>query len=217
MLEVGVGEATTLAGVITALGIDEISAFGFDLSWSRIAIGNSWLNENNVKAKLFVGDMFNIPLDDNSVDLVYTSHSLEPNRSKEEAAIIELLRIARKAVVLIEPRYELATKEAQVRMDEHQYVRGLRSIAERLGAKIVDDRLLDVIANPLNPSGVLTLIKPQSLPGRENTIKWRDPITGTQMVDRSDHFLAEQVGIGYPVLKGIPCLRSEHAIICSKI
>jgi SAM-dependent methyltransferase len=217
VLEVGVGEGTTLAGVVSALGIDNVSAYGFDLSWSRIAIANRWTSENNVKAKLFVADMFNIPLDDNSVDVVYTSHSLEPNRGKEEVALIELLRVARKAVVLVEPCYELATKEAKVRMDEHQYVRGLRSMAERLGVEIVDDRLLDVISNPLNPSGVLTLIKPQSLPGRENTIKWRDPLTGVPMIDKGDHFLAEQVGIAYPVLKGIPCLRAEHAIICSKI
>ena len=217
LLEVGVGEGTTLAGVVSALEIDNVSAYGFDLNWSRIAIANGWMSENNVKAKLFVADMFDIPLDDNSVDVVYTSHSIEPNRGKEEAAIIELLRVARKAVVLVEPCYELAAKEAKVRMDEHQYVRGLRSIAERLGVEIVDDRLLDVMPNPLNPSGVLILIKPQSSLGREDTIKWRDPITGIPMVDKGDHFFAEKVGIGYPVLKGIPCLRVEHSIICSKI
>ena len=35
ILEVGVGEATTLAGVIQLLGEDIGSAYGFDISWSR--------------------------------------------------------------------------------------------------------------------------------------------------------------------------------------
>jgi ubiquinone/menaquinone biosynthesis C-methylase UbiE len=138
VLEVGVGEGTTLAGVVSALGIDNISVYGFYLIWSRIAIANRWTSENNIKSKLCVADMFNIPLDDNSVDVVYTSHSLEPNRGKEEVAMVELLRVARKAVVLVESCYELATKEAQNRMDEHGYVRGLRSIAGRLGVEVVD-------------------------------------------------------------------------------
>ncbi len=217
VLEVGVGEATTLAGVISALEIENLLAYGFDLSWSRIATGRDWLRHNNISANLFVGDLLNIPLEDNSVDVVYTSHSLEPNRGKELVAMVELLRVARKAVVLVEPCYELATKEAQERMDQHGYVRGLRSIAGRLGVEVVDDRLLDVTANPLNPSGVLTLIKQRNSIGRETVIKWRDPVTGVPMIDKGDHFLAEQVGIAYPVLKGIPCLRAEHSIICSKI
>jgi SAM-dependent methyltransferase len=78
ILEVGVGEATTLAGLMKAITAQGISAYGFDLSWSRIAIAKRWMDEKSVKARLFVGDLFSIPLADSSVDVVYTSHSLEP-------------------------------------------------------------------------------------------------------------------------------------------
>ena len=42
VLEAGVGEATTLAGVLSALGTP-VRAYGFDLSWSRVAVAKRWL------------------------------------------------------------------------------------------------------------------------------------------------------------------------------
>lgn len=126
LLEVGCGEATTLRGVIASLSHTPQFALGFDLSWSRIAHGLAYLSERQIKASLFVADLFKIPLEDESIDIVYTSHSLEPNGGREEAAIQELLRVARHAVVLIEPIYELASPEAQERMRYHGYIRGLK-------------------------------------------------------------------------------------------
>ena len=160
VLEVGVGEATTLAGVMKVVNCSEIEPFGFDVSWSRIKVAQEWASENSVDARLFVGDLFQIPLADNSIDVIYTSHSLEPNGGQEVAAIKELLRVARKAVVLVEPLYELAPEQAQKRMGEHGYVRGLKATVELLGAKVVEYGLLDICSNPLNPSGVVLMVKP---------------------------------------------------------
>src|SRR3989338_2305616 len=38
VLEVGVGEATTLTGVMKAVNCKNLSAFGLDVSWSRIKV-----------------------------------------------------------------------------------------------------------------------------------------------------------------------------------
>jgi len=215
ILEVGCGEATTLAGVVkhlpTALG----SAYGFDLSWSRCDVGRSWLSENGVAGKLFVADLFSIPLEDNSIDVVYTSHSLEPNGGREEEAIRELFRVAKHAVVLVEPVYELAEPEAQERMIRHGYVRNLLAAAEATDAKVTNYQLLEHIANPLNPSGSLVMEK-QS--GNDLAVTaWRCPLTHVRLEVMADVFFARETGIAYPVMREIPLLRSSHAIVASKI
>lgn len=159
LLEVGCGEATTLAGVLQRLTNTPSHALGLDISWSRCTEGQGWLAEKKVSARLFVADLFNIPLEDESMDIVYTSHSIEPNGGREEDAVRELMRVARRAVVLIEPVYELANADAQSRMRNHGYVRGLKETAERLGAKVKGYRLLDHTSNPLNPSGLVLIEK----------------------------------------------------------
>ncbi len=214
VLEVGCGEATTLAGVLKRLANTPRKAFGFDISWSRCSHGVSWLVENSVMADLFVADIFEIPLADSSVDVVYTSHSLEPNGGLEEVAIKELMRVARCAVVLIEPMYELAGPEAQERMREHGYVRGLKQTAEVLGATVRDYRMLDYCGNPLNPSG-LVLIEKLAVTCDAPSIHWRCPLTYSPLVEHAMGYYSPGAGVVYPILGGIPLLRSSHAVVAS--
>lgn len=218
ILEVGCGEATTLADVLKSLKSAPKHALGFDISWSRCAEGLAWLKENQVDARLFVADLFEIPLEDSSVDVVYTSHSIEPNGGREAQAIEELLRVARHAVVLVEPIYELASPAAQARMTHHGYVRGLKETAERLGAVIKDYRLLEYIENPLNPSGVLVLEK-NNPPAYDPLLApaWRCPLTTTPLTDIGDAFFSKDSGLAYPVLRGVPLLTKAHGVVASKL
>jgi len=215
VLEVGCGEATTLAGVLKHLNDTPRHALGFDISWSRCAHGLSWLAENAVSADLFVADLFEIPLEDSSIDVVYTSHSLEPNGGHEEAAIKELMRIARRAVVLVEPVYELADANAQARMRAHGYVRRLKETAEKLGATVRDYRLLDYCGNPLNPSGLVLIEKSATTSSESSGIQWRCPLTHSALVAHNMGFYSPGTGVVYPVLGGIPLLRSSHAVVAS--
>lgn len=217
LLEVGCGEATTLEGVWQHLNNRPSHALGLDISWSRCSEGLSWLSEKEVPARLFVADLFDIPLEDASVDVVYTSHSIEPNGGREEAAILELMRVARRAVVLVEPIYELASPEAQSRMRHHGYVRGLKETAERLGAGVNDYRLFDDMATSLNPSGLVLIEKSEvDKAGGGGAPAWRCPLTHTPMTDVGDVFVGD-TGLVYPVLRRIPMLRVEHGVVASKI
>lgn len=218
ILEVGCGEATTLAGVLQRLSHTPQHALGFDISWSRCAQGLSWLAEKAVHARMFVADLFAIPLEDESVDIVYTSHSLEPNGGREEAALRELFRVSRQAVVLVEPIYELASAEAQSRMRHHGYVRGLKDTADRIGgAKVTDFRLLQYTSNSLNPSGLVLIEKVAHKQGWGKSPGWRCPLIYTPLRDVEDVFVSDESGLIYPVLRGIPLLRAEHAVVASGI
>lgn len=215
VLEVGVGEATTLAEIIKNLKGD---FYGFDISWSRLNVANSWLKKNNCRASLFAGDLLNIPLKSSSFDIVYSSHSLEPNKGSEKKIIKELLRVSKKAVILIEPIYELANKKAKSRMTKLRYVTNLKKYSKECGAEILDYRLLDHVDNPLNPSGVIKLLKKPQI--TKPTIKeniWQCPITKTELVRKKDIFLSPSTGLIYPVIRGIPMLRPNHGIIASQI
>jgi len=216
ILEVGCGEATTLAGVLYRLSHTPQYALGFDISWSRCAQGLSWLTEKEVHARMFVADLFAIPLEDESIDIVYTSHSLEPNGGREEAALRELFRVSRQAVVLVEPIYELASAEAQARMRHHGYVHGLKDTADRIGAKVTDFRLLEYTSNFLNPSGLILIEKVAHKQGRGSP-SWRCPLTYTPLRDVEDLFVSDESGLVYPVLRDIPLLRAEHAVVASGI
>lgn len=215
ILEVGCGEATTLAGVLEHLHAKPARAFGFDISWSRCAHGHSWLARKRQQAQLFVADLFEIPFADSSIDVVYTSHSLEPNGGREEAALRELMRVARRAVVLIEPIYELASTEAQARMNHHGYVRNLRAVAEALGYSVTDYRLLDYYVNPVNPSGVVLIEKSQASGCAGVEIQWRCPLTHAPLLARDSAFVSEGTGFVYPVLEGIPLLCRNNAVLAS--
>lgn len=216
LLEVGCGEATTLRGVIEKLSHVPEYSLGFDLSWSRVAHGLHYLSEKQIQASLFVADLFNIPLADDSIDIVYTSHSLEPNGGREKEAIKELLRVARHAVVLIEPIYELASPEAQERMRYHGYIRGLKDVATQLGAVVTNYKLLDFTPNPLNPSGLLLLEKATTVNSTVG-ISWSCPLTRTRLEDIGDVFESKETGLVYPVLRGIPMLNASNAIVASGI
>ena len=213
VLEAGVGEATTLAGTLAHLG--DVPAYGFDLSWSRVAYARRWLKEcgfHNVT--LCTGDLFRIPFADRSIDVVYTSHSIEPNGGNEAPILRELFRVARRFLVLLEPAYEQADDEARKRMDFHGYCRNLRATAENLGYEVVYHELFPCCANPLNPSAVTIIRKADSgeVPGHVLAC----PQYKTPLQELGGALFSPEALAVYPVIAGIPCLRKENAVLASK-
>lgn len=149
IIEAGIGDGTTANYVMSRFDADK---YGFDISRKRLKFVPEGI-------KTFQSDLKKIKLNSNSIDIVYTAHSIEPNRGFEADILSELYRVAKKYLVLFEPIYELGTKEQQQRMDQHKYCRGLLFECKRLGYNVIEYRKLKHPINKLNWTGVLVVKK----------------------------------------------------------
>ncbi|RZM83059.1 methyltransferase domain-containing protein [Leptolyngbya iicbica LK] len=216
ILEAGVGEATTLAEVVKNLP-SETKAYGFDLCWSRLAYGKLWLDKNKIAdTTLCTGSLFQIPFSTNSIDVVYTSHSIEPNGGFEQPILQELYRVAKKYLILLEPGYELASAAAKARMDSHRYCKNLVKTAENLGYSVIKHELFPLTANPLNPTAI-TVIQKTPISESEKDVEsvLACPKTGATLQQFGEVLFSPEALCVYPIISGIPCLRAENAIVAS--
>lgn len=215
IMEVGVGEATTLGNLLPKLNNDsKLKSLGFDISWSRIHLAQQYLNKKGIKSDLFVSDLFNIPLKDSSIDVIYTSHSIEPNGGKEKEAIEELYRVTKKYLVLLEPTFEFATEEGRNRMKANGYVQNLEKTIKELGYDLITYMPFSVTINPLNPTGLYIIKKTIQI--QDSDIKFCCPIANGDLEEYEDHFFSQKSLISYPKVMGIPCLCDFYGVLTSK-
>ncbi len=217
IIEAGVGEATTLNNVVNQLSNKPKEILGFDISWSRIKFAKEYLKDfGQEDCKLFTANLFEIPLRDNSIDIVYTSHSIEPNGGKEKEALQELYRITNKYLVLLEPAFELASEEAKQRMLEHGYVTNLYQTAIDLNYKVVEHKLFEHHANPLNPTGLLIIEKQTEAVSNNTDLVC--PLTHTDLALHSSSLMySNDSFLAYPIIEDIPCLLKENSILATHL
>ena len=214
VLEAGVGEATTLSGVLKNLG-NKIDSYGFDLSWSRVAYAKKWLAKNGITSTvLCTGNLFQIPFLDNSIDVVYTSHSIEPNGGKEEDILKELYRVTRKYLILLEPGYEFANDESKQRMDSHGYCKHLKKISESLNYEVIEHKLFPFCVNPSNPTAITIICKDVDIEVPSNVLACPKLKTPLEKIENT-LFSTESLSV-YPIIGDIPCLRVDNSIFASK-
>lgn len=214
ILEVGIGEGTTLAPLLLSLKKQPNKCYGFDISWSRIKYAKKFLKELNLNnVELFTGDLFCTPFKDNSIDIVYTSHSIEPNGGKEKEALIELYRITNKYLILLEPSYEFADEKSRKIMVSNGYITKLYSTAKELGYDVIAHRLFEISANPLNPTGIIIIRK-----GLDSQIldPLCCPITKTSILKKDNAYFSKESLIAYPIIDEIPCLLPQNAVVATK-
>ena len=159
-LKAGV-EASTLLGMLYELP-QHSKVFGFDISWSRTAYARKLINDffpERTGVDLCTGELEHLPFPDSSVDVVHTSHALEPNGGREKYILQELHRVCSEYLVLIEPAYEFANSSQQLRMRKHGYCTDLLSHINELGYNLVSNTLLEDSMNPDNPSMMITIKK----------------------------------------------------------
>lgn len=214
ILEPGVGEGTTMSFVVRSFDNKPRHVHGFDISWSRIACCRDWLvSQGFPDVHLSVASVLRSPYLDDSFDVVYTSHTIEPNGGSEAAILSELYRISSRYLILLEPGYELADEMARERMKRLGYCIGLVDHATALGMKVIEHRLFAHSANPLNPTAITIIAKNPNAPSV--TPKLACPRYLTPLLDYSESLYSADSLRAYPKIKGIPCLRTEDGIIAS--
>lgn len=215
IMEVGVGEATMMTPFMIKLDKEnKLKKIGFDISWSRVRYAKEYAKKFNQNIDFFVGNLFSIPLASNSVDVVYTSHSLEPNGGFEKQALSELFRVASKYIVLLEPDFENATDEGKQRMLKHGYVRDLARHALELGFNVIEDKSFDVFINALNPTRLTVISKSESSINKQDIFQC--PVSKTHLKKINGSWFSEQSGILYPEIDEVPCLLEQNAILATK-
>jgi len=219
ILEAGVGEAQTLVTILNTMQKDRFQeVYGFDGSWSRIKAAKKFSrDQKQPDINFFTGDMLNIPLQDNSMDLVYTFHAIEPNGGKEKEILKELYRVTARWLILVEPCYEFASEEARERMRKLGYITNLYNSIKELEYDLETYELYGEQHTILNPAG-LTIIRKHN---EKEEIKEKEspfacPITKNKMKAYKDSFYCEESMLAYPIVQSIPCLLPMNAIVATK-
>lgn len=211
-LEAGTGEATTLVPLIKTLP-KNITYLGFDISLSRIQVGNKFCKDNAVAPQLFCANMLNIPLTDNSVDIVFTSHAIEPNTNKEFEILSELYRISSQYLILIEPSYELGNEETRQNIEKHCYIKNLKQAIKQLDCEILFYDLLPV-STYTNMSEIYILKKKNKI--EKNNYSFVCPQCKFPLTLHNNNYFCKQCLTVYPVLNNIPDLNINHSILFSQ-
>ena len=185
------------------------------MSWSRTFYAKNYLQRHNItNTSLCCGDLLNIPFLDDSIDVVYTSHSIEPNGGQEEQILRELYRVTRKFLILLEPDYKLSSKESKERMDLHGYCKNLDTIAHSLGYNVLKHEPFSLSYNPLNPTALTIISKQSDTPSPSEVFAC--PKLKTPLKKIANAMYSPESLTAYPILDDIACLKIENGIFASK-
>jgi len=220
ILDCGAGELTTISALSQHLpGLTRLLAC--DISLSRLRVGRRFAercmrSDLAQNLELFVADMACMPLADSSVDVVFTSHALEPNHGREAALLRELLRISRRHLILFEPSWENATKAIRSRMDEHGYVRDLPRHIKEAGGRLISVEPLPNPLNPMNPTYCYVVeVIDQCIRVKNEIQGFQCPRSGFPLQKYSNYWWSIESGWAYPEIEGVSCLRTKHGLLMS--
>ena len=211
----GCGEATTLSGVINNLKYNSHKIFGFDISLSRVEIGKDFSNKNlkqGRKINFFVSIISQIPLKDKSIDVVTSSHAIEPNGGYEDVIAKELIRVARKKIILFEPCYEKVNSNIKKRMNKLGYIKNLSEIFKKYGVKFTGLIPIKKSVDKNNPTFCYLFNLPK-VKKKALKIEFTDPGTNFKLLKNKNFYKSTKSELSYPIIKNIPIFRVEKGII----
>lgn len=220
VLEAGVGEATTFSYLLKKLKNKDVIAKGFDISPSRIKVAKEFAQSQNISkskpfvGELFVGDLQKIPFKDNSFDIVYTVHAVEPNTNNEKTIVEELYRICNKYLILVEPSYELGNAETKANIENHKYIRNLKKTVDELGYKVLKHELFPIGTYTNQPA--IFVIEKLNNNVLSDKVDFACPVCKSDLKTHEGNYFCSECNLVYPVLSDVPILDVNRAIFFSK-
>lgn len=214
--DAGTGEATTLKFIVEQAG--ETDFYAFDISVSRLLYAQKFTKELRRPPFFFSADLMHLPVKDNAFDAILTVHAIEPNGGHELQILSELERAAARYLVLVEPDYDLGDDVQKKRMEQHNYVRGLKDRLKELGGEILRYEPLGCDPNPSNRASVIVYKKrgaQDSFSPQKNIFV--SPACGEPLEQYENFYFCPADGHAFPILKNIPCLKSSDGILVSHI
>ena len=150
----GTGESTNFNSFLKFLNKEvkaKISAYGMDISLSRLDIARKFseIESTSIMPEFFIGDLGQLPLLDNCIDISLTMHALEPNGGRENQILNELIRVSKNFMILAEPIYETAKTDQRKRMERFGYIKELRTLMH-------ESEAIEVIRETLMPEFIST-------------------------------------------------------------
>ena len=216
ILEVGTGEGTNLCDIVLRCD-KEIQFSGLELALSRLLYAQKFADLKKVNIDFVCGNMFSLPYKDNSFDVIFLNHCLESNTGKEKEALKELLRGARKYIILLEPSYELGNEESRRRIKELDYITNLQQTLQELNLNVIRNELFPISSRDNNTA--ITIIEKER--GKIETQTTGDSVYACPKCKkglkrhREAYYCPECFSL-YPVFHNIPVLNPDNAVLCSK-
>lgn len=214
LMEVGVGEATTICDVMKNLKDGPKEAYGLELSLSRLLWAKKFAQKKQEEINFLLGNMFELPFPNDAIDVVFTYYCIDSHRGKEKQAIEEMLRVCRKYLILIEPSYELGNEQTKKRIDEMCYIKNICMTLDGINnISIVEHRLFNVFTP--NNNSAITIIEKQHQATENLNDKYVCPACKSKLVFYKNNYFCNECLSVYPVIDGVPLLLKENRILCS--
>ena len=216
MIDCGCGEMTVSYLIIKRL-ISVKKFFLCDISLNRMMEGKKFLRKKlnktlTNKLNFFCTSLDKIPFKDNSIDLIFTSHALEPNKIKSINIIKELYRISKKGLIFCEPDYTTASREQKKRMKKNNYVQNIPGILRKLDFKFTRIKLKNSLTKT-NQTTCFIIHKQKKI---KNNHQFVDPFFKQKIKKIKNYYFSNYLNQIFFIYKDIVMFDFDKPTILSK-